>query len=76
MKKRTTLRQRLLSWHYAKSRTISIVDLLESDYQGFRRKVGNRVGNSNINFRDAIKDASEDELIGLDILRTEKRLGI
>lgn len=69
------LRAKLLGWHYQKSRTISIVDLLESDYQRFRRMVARRVGND-IDFREAIKLATIEELSLLQQIRDEKRAGI
>lgn len=54
---------------------MSIVDLLESDYQHFRRKVS-RLLNEELDFREAIKQANEDELSFLLQVRDEKRMGI
>ncbi|HYE53686.1 MAG TPA: hypothetical protein VD996_02545 [Chitinophagaceae bacterium] len=68
------LRKRLLNWHYYKSKTVSVVDLLESTYQSFRYRVGNRIGNSGISFRDAIKQANQDELEQLDNIILEDRI--
>lgn len=70
------LRKRLLNWHYKKAKTISIVDLLESGYQCFRRNVGRRVKNPDIDFREAIKVANEDELSQLLQYRDETKIGI
>lgn len=55
------LRKRLLKWHSNKQRSIEIIDLLESGYQGFRRKVCNRIG-EDLCFREAIKRATQEEL--------------
>ena len=69
------LRKQLLNWHYKKCRDAGIFDLLESDYQQFRYMVQRRVGRG-IDFREAIKIATEDELLLLMQVRDEKRLGI
>lgn len=69
------LRRQLLNWHYKKCNTISIVDLLESDYQRFRNMVCRRTGEE-LDFREAIKKANLDELTTLMEIRDEKRLGI
>lgn len=69
------LRKRLLNWHYQKCNGINILDLLESDYQRFRFRVKQRLGRD-IDFRDAIKLATYDELTMLEQIRDEKRLGI
>ncbi len=69
------LRKRLLNWHYSKTKTITIFDLLTSDYQRFRIKVSHRIG-KDLDFREAIKQANEDELHMLEQIRDELRLGI
>ena len=69
------LRKRLLNWHYKKCRDAGIFDLLETDYQMFRYTVQRRVGR-NVDFREAIKIATEDELLLLMQVRDERRLGI
>lgn len=72
------LRKKLLRWHYNKTRTISIVDLLESGYQGFRRRVARRLEQDpeSYNFRDAIKFANLEELRYLQGRIDEDRLGL
>lgn len=52
-----SLRKRLLNWHRGKQGSLSIVDLLASDYQTFRNRVNVRL-NKDLDFRDAIKEAS------------------
>lgn len=69
------LRTRLLRWHARKVKTMGVVDLLESFYQGFRRRVSIAEGRD-LDLREAIKLASEDELTRLDIHITEERLKI
>jgi|LakMenEpi03Aug12_release.lakeMendotaPanAssembly.Ray.scaffolds.fasta_scaffold1479934_2 hypothetical protein len=69
------LRTRLLRWHARKVKTVGVVDLLESFYQGFRRRVSHAEGRD-LDLREAIKLASEDELTRLDIHITEERLKI
>lgn len=70
------LRNRLLSWHYQKAKTLSILDLLQSNYQSFRYRVQNRLNVNNLDFREAIKKATLDELQMLDEIKNEERLGI
>lgn len=70
------LRKKLLQWHYRKAGTIKIVDLLQSDYQRFRRMVQRRIGNGDLDFREAIEKANIDELQMLDMTIIEERLGI
>lgn len=69
------LRSRLLRWHSRKVKSVGVVDLLESFYQGFRRRVSKAEGRD-LNLRDAIKLANVSELERLDIHITEERLGI
>lgn len=69
------LRKRLLNWHYKKSKTIAIIELLESDYQRFRNLVKRRI-ERDIDFREAIKLANYDELTLLEQIRDEKRANI
>ena len=69
------LRKRLLNWHYKKSAGAGIIELLESDYQRFRNMVKRRV-ERDIDFREAIKLATKEELWLLQQVRDEKRLGI
>lgn len=69
------LRKRLLAWHYNRSKTIKIVELLQSNYQCFRYKVKNRIGRD-IDFREAIKIATMDELEKLSEIIDEERIGI
>lgn len=68
-------RRKLLNWHYKKMGTLGVFDLLESDYQSFRYRVINRVGKI-LCFRDAIKQATDEELYDLENIRDEKRLKI
>lgn len=70
------LRKKLLKWHYDKSRTINIVDLLSSNYQRFRYMVAHRVDNCKLDFREAIKIATLEELQDLQNIIDEERLGI
>lgn len=68
------LRNRLLSWHNSKSKTISIVDLMDSNFQAWRRRIEIRLENhETLDFRDAIRSATMDELQRLDILILEDR---
>lgn len=78
MKKKLSQRQRLLNWHYQKVRSISMLDLLESDYQNFRTMVEQRLNlpYRSLDFREAIKKANDQELTYLEITRDEKRVGI
>jgi hypothetical protein len=68
-------RKRLLRWHYNKARTIAIVDLLESDFQSFRRRVCRRL-DRDLDFREAIELATGEELNRLDEVRDSRRLGL
>lgn len=70
------LRKKLLRWHYDKSRTIHIVNLLQSTYQCFRYRVQNRLGETKLDFREAIKKANKSELWELQNIIDEERLGI
>lgn len=72
------LRKKMLRWHYDKSRSINIVDLLESCYQVFRSRVERRLNMSyrSLDFREAIKKATLKELEYLQATIDEKRLKI
>jgi hypothetical protein len=70
------LRNRLLSWHYSKSKTLTILDLLQSNYQSFRYRVQRRLQVDELDFRQAIKKATLDELQMLDEIKNCERLGI
>jgi hypothetical protein len=70
------LRKKLLRWHYNKLRTIGIVELLQSTYQCFRYRVQHRVNKGQIDFREAIKLANENELWDLQNIIDEERAGI
>ena len=69
------LRDRMLRWHARKVKSVGVVDLLESFYQGFRHRVSRAEGRD-LDLREAIKLATEDELTRLDIYITEERLRI
>lgn len=69
------LRKRMLAWHYRKVNGIGMMDLLESFYQGLRHRVSNQVGRD-LDLREAISMASEEELQRLDNHIIEERLGI
>ncbi len=69
------LRARMLRWHSRKVKSLGLVDLLESFYQGFRRRVSMAEGRE-LDLREAIKLASEDELTRLDIHIQEEKAGI
>lgn len=69
------LRARMLRWHARKVKSLGVVDLLESFYQGFRRRVSIAEGRE-LDLREAIQLASEDELTRLDIHIQEERLKI
>ncbi len=71
-----TIRKKLLRWHYDKSRTIKIIDLLKSNYQRFRYMVQDRVDKGQLDFREAIKLATENELWDLQNIIDEERIGI
>lgn len=70
------VRKKLLRWHYDKCRTINIINLLASDYQRFRYMVQNRLNEGQIDFKEAIKKATENELWELQNIIDEDRLGI
>jgi len=70
------IRAKMLRWHYNKLQTIGIVDLLSSSYQSFRYKVMHRTGIEKLDFREAIKIATENELWDLQNIIDEDRLGI
>jgi hypothetical protein len=70
----TYFRKKLLSWHYNKSRTINIVDLLQSNYQCFRRRVQMRVDNGELDFREAIRRANLEEMLYLQNVIDEERI--
>lgn len=75
------LRKNLLSWHYRKSKTVAVIDLLDSTYQAWRWKVTKRCDpedklKKGLDFRDAIKKANLNELEDLDRINCEMRLGI
>lgn len=67
------LRKKLLNWHRGKQGSLTIVDLLASDYQTFRNRVNVRL-NKNLDFRDAIKEANDSELSYLDMHILEEKL--
>lgn len=69
------LRTRMLRWHARKVKSVGVLDLLESFYQGFRRRVSIAQGRE-LDLREAIQLASEDELTRLDIHIQEERLKI
>ena len=69
------LRKRMLAWHYRKVNGVSMLDLLESFYQGLRNRVSLKEGR-NLDLREAISLASESELQRLDNHIIEERLGI
>ncbi len=70
------LRKKMLKWHYDKSRTIHIINLLQSNYQSFRYKVQRRLDEERLDFREAIKKATIDELYDLQNIIDEERIGI
>jgi hypothetical protein len=73
------LRKKLLRWHYDLLRPPSLrwVELLSSDFQRFRYMVQARVGKE-LNYKEAIKVATENELWELQAIidedRAERRL--
>ncbi len=69
------LRKRMLAWHYRKLHSPNVFDLMESYYQGLRHRVIRKVGRE-LDLRDAISLASEEELQKLDNHIIEERLGI
>lgn len=69
------IRKRMLAWHYRKMHSVSMVDLLESFYQGLRHRVSRQEGRE-LDLREAISLASEAELERLDNHIIEERLGI
>lgn len=75
-KKRLSQRQRLLNWHYKKSRALSGIELATGDYKRFLGRVRHRLNMPDLDFKTAIKLANEDELCDLEITRDELRLGI
>lgn len=69
------LRKRMLAWHYRKLNGVGLMDLMESFYQGLRRRVSRQEGRE-LDLREAISLASEAELQRLDNHIIEERLGI
>lgn len=69
------LRKRMLAWHYRKVRSVDVVHLLESFYQGLRHRVSREVGRE-LDLREAISMASESELQRLENHILEEKLGI
>lgn len=70
------LRAKHRSWYYRIRRSIDFINLAESDWQRWRHHVGERVGNRDIFWTNALSVATLEELEDLDELRNEKRLGI
>lgn len=70
------LRSKHRSWFYRLRRTVEFIELADSDYMGWRHRVGMRVGNRDILWLEAFKVATVDEMADLEELRNEKRLGI
>jgi hypothetical protein len=58
-----------------KSQNLTLIDLLDSNYQKFRNDVCRRLDRQ-VDFREAIKLANEDELRYLDNYILEEKLGI
>lgn len=69
------LRKRLKRWHYRKAKGLGVIDLLDSNYQGFRYRVQARLDRP-IGFIEALNLANADELQQLDNYILEERLGI
>lgn len=68
----TDLRKYLLNWHRGKVSSIGFVELLSSSYQSFRNRVNSRTG-LDLDFREAIKEANENELGYLDSVILEDK---
>lgn len=70
------LRKRLHNWYNHKSKTVAIVDLLQSDYGAFRRGVAMdlKIDSSLFNFKDAIKKASLQRLEQLDNIILDSKI--
>lgn len=58
-----SLRDALLYWH----NNVDILDLLDMRHQKFRHLVSKRIGKE-LDFREAIEQANEADLQGLDII--------
>jgi homogentisate 1,2-dioxygenase len=63
------------SWYYRLRQSLDLFHLAESDWQAWRHRVGDRLGNYDIIWTKAISAATLEELQDLDVLRNEKRSG-